>query len=225
MAVKEFERTETFENTVEFGTFFRRMIPLLVMITIVCAVMIAFILSFARLGALVAWGVAIPVSAGVAVLLYQQKKRQFAATWNKTVLELSPHGAVMRDPNLRIELPWSAVHSIGEAADALDALRVNPMNEAAAAAAGAIAAASMRRTAESLIGAGTLTMSPNAPMLLRTQVEQGDQGRDVHPATGQPLRAIALTHYDPNWRVGRIGQWIRAYRPDLLDPHAQHQQT
>ena len=29
-------------------------------------------------------------------------------------------------------------------------------------------------------------------------------------------RAIVLTHYDPNWRTGRIGQWVRAYRPDLM---------
>jgi len=30
------------------------------------------------------------------------------------------------------------------------------------------------------------------------------------------LCAILLSHYDEHWERGRIGQWIRAYRPDIL---------
>lgn len=38
--------------------------------------------------------------------------------------------------------------------------------------------------------------------------------RDEH--TGQSVHAIILSQYEPNWPDGRIGAWIRAYRPDLL---------
>ena len=33
--------------------------------------------------------------------------------------------------------------------------------------------------------------------------------------TGTP-RNIALSTFDPHWRTGRIGDWIRRHRPDLL---------
>lgn len=51
---------------------------------------------------------------------------------------------------------------------------------------------------------------------LRRQLSQNDRARPRHPDSDEPVRAILLSHYDPDWRNGRIGQWIRAYRPDLL---------
>lgn len=48
------------------------------------------------------------------------------------------------------------------------------------------------------------------------QIDQNDHGLPMD-ASGRTLRAIALSHYDQDWRNGRIGAWLRAYRPDLLD--------
>lgn len=213
--VPGFDKAETFRNQVEFGDFFRRLIPMLVMIFVVAVLMIAFILSAAKLGGVVAWGVALPVSAGICALLYQAKKKQFAASWTKATLELSPYGAVMSDPSMRVELPWQGIHRIGDA-QLLAPLKVNVANEALADVAYAAAAATAKRNEEGLIGAGTMTLSGGASRTLRAQVAQNDAGQPADPKTGQPPRAIILTHYDPNWRAGRIGQWIRAYRPDLL---------
>jgi hypothetical protein len=61
-----------------------------------------------------------------------------------------------------------------------------------------------------------MRVGPSAPRLLRAQIEQHERTQDAHPNSGEPLRAITLTHYDRDWRTGRIGQWIDAYRPDLL---------
>lgn len=52
--------------------------------------------------------------------------------------------------------------------------------------------------------------------MVRTQIAQHDKGQQIHPETGQPTRAIILSHFDNDWRSSRIGQWITAYRPDLI---------
>jgi hypothetical protein len=51
---------------------------------------------------------------------------------------------------------------------------------------------------------------------VRSQLDQNDRGRELQPETGQPMRAIGLARFDPDWRNGRIGQWIATYRPDLF---------
>jgi hypothetical protein len=214
-AVAGFTGTERFANIVEFGPFVRRLAPMLVMIFVVFALLVAFVLSAAKLGAVVSWGVALPASAAMCALLYKAKKRQFAATIEKCTLELSPFGAVLAEPHLRIEMPWAAVRQIGDA-QAMAPLRVIVANEGLAKVAYAVAAASVRRTEEGLIGAGTLTLTSRAPGLLRSQVAQNEEGRAPDPVSGQPLRGILLSQFDPAWRSGRIGEWIRAYRPDLL---------
>ena len=38
----------------------------------------------------------------------------------------------------------------------------------------------------------------------------------MDPETSRPFVAVLLTHYDRDWRTGRIGAWVRAYRPDLF---------
>jgi hypothetical protein len=60
---------------------------------------------------------------------------------------------------------------------------------------------------ERLIGEGSLSLSPKAPAWVRRQIKKREPLR---------RRGIVLTHFDPRWRTGRIGQWVRAYRPDLM---------
>jgi len=57
---------------------------------------------------------------------------------------------------------------------------------------------------EVVVGVGTTTVTMYPPLYLR--------GYAAARATG----TIPLTGFDPDWRAGRIGQWIQAYRPDLL---------
>jgi len=71
--------------------------------------------------------------------------------------------------------------------------------------AAAVAAVSARRKEERLIGEGSLSVSPDAPVRVRQEIKQNYQ-------PGRP-RAIVLTQYDADWRSGRIGQWVGAYRP------------
>ena len=61
---------------------------------------------------------------------------------------------------------------------------------------------------EHLIGEGSLSVSRKAPAWVRWRIKRSYKT--------WRKRRIVLTHYDPRWRTGRIGQWIRAYRPDLM---------
>lgn len=60
-------------------------------------------------------------------------------------------------------------------------------------------------TQEVLVGNATVTVEAHAPAPLRLYLRLAGLG-------GTPLR---LARFDPDWRTGRIGEWIRAYRPDL----------
>ena len=196
---------ETFSNRLEFGPFFRRMIPMLVMLVAISWLILGLILASLGLGGL-GWLLALVLALGFGALLYWMKKKQLTATWSSATLQLSPSGAVASDRYVRTELPWSGLREIGPAS-LMDPLQLSLGNDVAKVVATA-AAASARRMEEGLVGEASLSVSPDAPVLVRQQIAQNDQ-------PGQ-LRAIVLTHYDPDWRSGRIGQWVRAYRPDLM---------
>jgi hypothetical protein len=59
-----------------------------------------------------------------------------------------------------------------------------------------------------LIGEGSLSVSPKATGVVRRRIKQGYET--------WRKRGIVLTYFDPHWRSGRIRQWVRAYRPDLM---------
>jgi hypothetical protein len=102
------------------------------------------------------------VAAGLGAGLYVAKKRQFEATSSSTLV-LAPRGVVSGDRYARTEMPWERIHRIGPT-DLLRPLKIDPgkrlVPAAEAAAVGAAAAASTRRPADGLIGAGKLTVSP-----------------------------------------------------------------
>lgn len=67
-----------------------------------------------------------------------------------------------------------------------------------------------------LVGVATTTTGRAASAAVRGQLSQNDTCREYDPVTRRRMTAIVLTVYDRDWRDGRIGAWIRAYRPDLL---------
>lgn len=66
-----------------------------------------------------------------------------------------------------------------------------------------------------LIGAGTLTLRTESG-LMAAMARQNMEERPDDPESGQPLVGIVLGAFDQQWQAGRIGQWIGAYRPDVL---------
>lgn len=204
-AIPGFDSAETFSNRLEFGSFFRRLIPMLVMLVAITWLILGLLMAPLGLGGL-RWLLALVLALGFGALVSWMRKKQLTAAWSSSTLQLSPFGAVASDRYTRTELPWSGLREVGPAS-LMDPLKMT-FGPDIGKLASAAAAASSRRTEEGLVGDGSLTLSPDAPVLLRKQVAQNDQ-------PGRP-RAIVVTHFDPDWRAGRIGQWVRAYRPDLM---------
>lgn len=198
-----YQTAETFPLVLDFRSFFVRLIPILIALVIVTYLLVYFSLLMFGIGTAAAI-IPVPIALALGGLLYWAKRRQFAASTATAELTLSPAGLVMADRWTRTELPWSNIASVGP---------VQMMNPAkasfndAAAVTGELAAAVLHSAVDGVLGDGTFVLAPDAPRLLRTQVQQNQPGGS---RTG-----IGLALFDPQWRAGRVGEWIRAYRPDL----------
>jgi len=209
-AVAGFDDEEAFNNILDVGPLFKRLIPTLIMLFLLTWLLAGSLLSavgvpdgLAQLGGAIASG-------GMCVLMTQFKKKQLAEVAGTATLTLSPFGADMQDRNTRVQMPWSQMERIDEA-DMMGPLKAGQFHWVGRAA-GAIARASARRKEMALWGVGRISVNADASALVRSTVKQNLSGQDPERAqTG-----VILTHYDKDWENGRIGHWIAAYRPDLM---------
>jgi hypothetical protein len=135
-------------------------------------------------------GLALPISlvlvAALAVVITLVSKRGFDRTWGVAELELSAAGATVVRPNSRVHLPWSGIR-LGKADLVTPRYATSaPLNVQLVTA--LVIVTTRRRKKAALVGAGPLY----------AQI------------------AIVLSIYEKSWEDGRVGAWIRAYRPDLL---------
>lgn len=214
------ERPETFTNTMPFVFFIRRTIPLLVLLLLLTWLVIGLLLGQTGLPGVFLVSLVLTLLF-IAVMVYA-KKRQFDATWGRSALELSPHGVVETVGKTRTMLEWGAVGELRREGllTPLQAVTAgygfvggNLVTEGAV----ALGAAWARKAdQDALVGVGAISISPDAAAILRAQFDQNMKQRQYDPTTGRPIVAVLLSHYDTEWRTGRIGTWIRSYRPDLL---------
>lgn len=224
--VDGFSGTETFDSRLTFGVFFRRLVPMLVTELLVVTLLVGFLLAILGLRVF-GFAVSLVLAVAFAIFMAVSKKRQFDETWGTTKLELSPAGAALVNRYIRVHLPWQQIRYLGTAhlivtreAGAPQGIGGGPIGRGAAiggllALLPALAARGGRPPA--LIGVATTTaLTRNVPKLVRGQLQQNDSCREYDPVTRRRMRAIVLTVYCRDWQTGRIGDWIRAYRPDLL---------
>ena len=219
-AAPGFQDGETFDNTLPFAVFVRRLAPLAVMLLLVTWLIVALLLEPTGLPGV--FYISLVVAVLFIAAMSYLRKRQFDATWGSSTLELSPQGAVETIGEIRTTLEWSAIAELGKAGLITPMEPVTqrrhffgdtPLTKAAV---GAARAAARRADQDALVGAGGMSIGPEAGKIHRTAFDQNMKQRPVDPASGRPIVSVLLSHYDPNWRVGRIGEWVRAYRPDLL---------
>lgn len=204
---------ETFTSTVTFGQLMTRMGVTLVMLFLISAVMFGLIL--ANLGVPGGFVVGVVLAVPFCALMVRAKKRQFESTLGQQTVTFSPDGAVMSDPYSRVELPWAHVRSIGQV-EMMRPIRTPGQGKLVVAAVGGIAAATQGTHEHGLVGAGVLTTNSDAPRLLKAQVKQFLKDGPADPQIGQRPMGIPLRRFDRDWQCGRIGEWVRGYRPDLL---------
>lgn len=201
-----FADEEVLDNIIEFEPFFKRFIPMLIMMFLLTWL----IASSALDGRVPASGlVGAFVAGGFCAIMTQQKKRQLTKLWGTSTLTLSPAGIDMQDGNSRLQMPWSQVEGIVESSIA-DPLRAGQFHWAGVAIA-AVSAATSRRKEMGLLGVARISVNPGASILVKRQLEQ-----NFGPDLDRVQTGVVLSYFERDWENGRIGQWIRAYRPDLL---------
>ena len=206
-----FTDEEVFDNIVDFESFFKRLLPTLVMLFLIQWLFLSIV--FRAIGLPMSGIIGAFASGGVCAALTQSKKKQFAKVWGVSTLTLSPAGAEVRHGEVRAQLSWSQVERISRSSG-MDPLRAGGFHPVGLAV-GALAAGTARRKEMALLGVGRISVDPGASALVKSQVKQ-NFGSDLERAqTG-----VILTHFDRDWEYGRIGQWIRAYRPDLMSKAA-----
>lgn len=212
-AVTGFESEETFPFRMSFADFLRGMTGMIVVSLVLLWLLFGLALQQFKVPA--PWLVAIVASAVFTCILIGLKKRQFDSKWMQQRLVLSPAGASLRDRDIQIDLPWSHVTAVG-VVPPIKLLEVDiPILNRTARPVMDAAKATMQATQGGelgLIGNGALTAHEGggvSGLAFRTQVKQ-------NLAETTDGFGVPLLRFDPAWDQGRIGAWVRAYRPDLL---------
>lgn len=128
------------------------------------------------------------LAVALAVGLTALSKYRFDRLWGTAELEVSAAGVTVVRRDSRVHLPWNRIRRLGKAD--LVTPRYMSVGTAGAKLVSGLVISTMRR--------------PGQPALI------GGDG------LGSPPVAIVLPIYEKSWENGRIGAWIRAYRPDLL---------
>jgi hypothetical protein len=193
-----FTSPEVFDSRLTFAAFAPRLLPMLVPLFVLMTLLLGCV--FGALGASgLGWLLALVISGAVAAGLTAVKKRQFDDALGKARLELSPAGATVVAPHRRVHLAWDRA-GLGAAhlANPRGGMVVGPTLPA-----GVLGTLLVQ-------GSAALARGRRQPALVGVAtVSAGGQ-------TGSAQTAIVLGVYDRDWYGGRIGAWIRAYRPDLF---------
>jgi hypothetical protein len=209
----DFQSSETFAYDGPVGATTRRLLPMMIGLSLSSALLVALILT--AIGVRFGLVIGLVVGAALCVTLYAMKQRQVRTVTAVARLDLSLAGLTTTDRYTQVHLPWSQIRQLGKAdtmAPAHIKISGKPLINLLT---GATVAAAKRAGRDALIGHGTQTLSKDAPALLRNQTQKSLAARPRDPA-GNPLVAIILEHYEHDWRHGRIGQWIATYRKDLI---------
>jgi hypothetical protein len=218
-AVPGFDRPETFEVKAEFKNHL-----LSLTVPAIGLFLISGLLFLAISGA---FGLP-PLTGGLAALLFTAamiawKKRQFESLREGTALTISPEGFVVDDPHTTLQMAWSGVRTVGrvKSPKPIDVRKTSApvVGGGGSSVAGGLGAAIGQATIDiqtGILGLGTHALKPDAPWRARTQFEQNVGINGVDEETGQNFVAVLAQLYDADWQSGRIGDWVRAYRPDVM---------
>ncbi|MGB3437684.1 MAG: hypothetical protein WBA97_02930 [Actinophytocola sp.] len=183
------------------GGFGRMALPFVLLLIFFAVVMLMLGSVFAGLlGGVIAAVIGTGALVGV---LYKKFERMRQGT----VVRFSEYGVELSDTlGYHIRLNWPDITRIGE-------VRSQMVNPTAIGAAGGVRVGAGAVRTQGIIGWGHRVIPQNAPAWMRYNVAAAS----VNPHDGRSEVAIPLSGIDPNWLQGAMGQWLRMYRPDLLD--------
>lgn len=157
-------------------------------------------------------GIAAVVMIGLVLLWLKLQRMGLEQSW----LSVSPQGMRLKDGGITRELRWEQMTGIG---------KVKPMRGieggigGSSAGVGQAFAAGVNRAAQNLsgslgiLGRGVLEADADNPLAQKVLAQNlGSWGTD---ASGTPLVGIAPDAVVDDWYQGRVGDWLRRFRPDL----------
>ncbi|NBE96108.1 hypothetical protein FE391_08075 [Nonomuraea sp. KC401] len=123
-----------------------------------------------------------------------------------TVVRFTEEGVELTDSlGFRVHLRWPDITRI----DVVDTQLANPRRVGRP---GGVRVRAQALRSVGLIGWGLRTVPPRIPGWMRDRLARVP----VDPATGRPEVTIPLGEFDPLWQRGRMGDWVRHHRPDLM---------
>lgn len=190
---------------------------------------IALFLLSALIFSLILGGIGLPGPTGfLAALVFMAamivaKRRQLEKERKGTSLTISPEGFVVDDPAGVLQMPWSGVRAVGlvKAPKPVDLRKTSLpfLGRGGMTVGGGIGGAiggAVLTTQTGILGLGAQALKVDAPALKRAEFEQNVGINGVDAETGQSFVAVLAQLYDADWQSGRIGDWVRAYRPDVM---------
>jgi len=146
--------------------------------------------------------IALVLAVGIGAAMWVARKKGFEKAVGQAVLVASGEGLEVQEPYRRIRLRWVDMTDIGAGpaqtgyrTPGSTGRRVQAMT----------AAATARSTA--VYGPTQVELSPQIPALQKANIDQ--KAREQRPH-------VDLGAYAPDFPAGRLGEWFRAQRPDLL---------
>ncbi|MEU6711831.1 hypothetical protein ABZ897_10185 [Nonomuraea sp. NPDC046802] len=189
------------EFRIRAGSFPRFLAPFLaplIFFFVVCLLLGAIFTNSTPLGALIG-ALATAVLFGVLAV----KHRRLTAG---TVVRFSPDGVELSDSaGFHVRLCWPDITRI----DVVDTQLANPRSIGRP---GGVRVRTQALRSVGLIGWGERTVPPRIPGWMRDRLARVP----VDPATGRPEVTIPLGEIDAQWERGRMGDWVRHHRPDLM---------
>ncbi|MGP3934883.1 hypothetical protein [Nonomuraea sp. KM88] len=123
-----------------------------------------------------------------------------------TVVRFTAEGVELTDSlGFRVHLRWPDITRI----DVVDTQLANPRRVGRP---GGVRVRAQALRSVGLIGWGERAVPPRIPGWMRDRLSRVP----VDPATGRPEVTIPLGEFDALWQRGRMGDWVRHYRPDLM---------
>jgi len=215
---ESFNQSETFEPVAGLKkTTALAGLTLLIPLAFPAWVIITLILS--AVGLPVPWLFGIALSAVFVVVLSMAKDRQLTAMTSAMSLTMDERGITEKNNIATRFVSWDGLR---------EARMVKPVvgmstgkvgrGQLRSRTAGVDAYASAVQVQElGLVGVGTIELSTDANAMNRQTYQQNEGRNGTDAVTGQPLVALYLQQFDPQWPEGRIGAWIQRRRPDIFD--------
>lgn len=193
-------------------------LPLLLLLAVLCWIVGTAILGLS--GAPAPSVLGILVGAVLLAVLVALRVRQLRRLTAVSRLVFDPHGIVMYEQHATTRVSWNDVHS-GAMVKPLVSFKAKLGNSRVKAVGGAVVAASAVPEL-GLLGLGVRTLDDDTPPLIRSQYKQNERSNGQDEATGAELLPIYPAHFDLRWTRGRISEWVRHYRPDIMEQVRAH---